>query len=93
MAAAGTYILGINTYDHDVSACLLRDGKIVAAISKERLTRVKHAAGFYNDPVRYCLIAAGIEFEQVDLIVRNCYLLPVEEMEEMLRARLDHHRA
>jgi len=28
-----TYILGLNTYDHDVSACLLRDGEIAFAIS------------------------------------------------------------
>ena len=36
-----TYILGINAYDHDVSACLLRDGKIAFAIAKERITRGK----------------------------------------------------
>ena len=33
------YVLGINAYDHDVSACLLRDGEIAFAISKERITR------------------------------------------------------
>ncbi len=91
MTATSTYILGINAYDHDVSACLLRDGRVVAAISKERLNRIKHAAGFYGDPVRYCLIAAGIDLDRVDLIVRNCYLLPVEEMEDMLRGRVDAH--
>jgi carbamoyltransferase len=29
------YVLGINVYDHDVSACLLRDGEIAFAISKD----------------------------------------------------------
>ena len=43
-----TYVLGLNTYDHDVSACLLRDGEIAFAIGKERLTREKHATGFYK---------------------------------------------
>ena len=33
-------VLGVNVYDHDVAACLLRDGEVVAAIAKERLTRL-----------------------------------------------------
>jgi predicted NodU family carbamoyl transferase len=36
-----SYVLGLNTYDHDVSACLLRDGAIAFAIAKERITREK----------------------------------------------------
>ena len=48
-----TYVLGLNTYDHDVSACLLRDGAIAFAIGKERLTREKHASGFYKEVIDY----------------------------------------
>jgi len=76
-----SYILGINAYDHDVSACLLRDGAIAYAIEKERLTRKKHASGFSQEVVDYCLDAEGITLDDVDLVVRNCYVLPVEEME------------
>ena len=79
-----TYILGLNTYDHDVSACLLRDGAIVFGIAKERITREKHASGFYKEVIDYCLNAEGITLNDVDLVVRNCYILPVEEMEERL---------
>ena len=79
-----TYVLGLNTYDHDVSACLLRDGAIAFAIAKERITREKHATGFYKEVIDYCLNAEGITLENVDLIVRNCYILPVAEMEERL---------
>ena len=79
-----TYVLGLNTYDHDVSACLLRDGAIAFAIAKERITRVKHASGFYKEVIDYCLEAEGITLDDVDLIVRNCYILPVGEMEERL---------
>lgn len=79
-----TYVLGLNTYDHDVSACLLRDGAIAFAIAKERITREKHASGFYKEVIDYCLDAEGITIEDVDLIVRNCYILPVPEMEERL---------
>jgi carbamoyltransferase len=79
-----TYVLGLNTYDHDVSACLLRDGAIAFAIAKERITRVKHASGFYKEVIDYCLEAEGITLDDVDLIVRNCYILPVPELEERL---------
>src|SRR3954466_9715179 len=78
------YVLGLNTYDHDVSACLLRDGAIAFAIAKERITREKHASGFYQEVIDYCLNAEGIGIDDVDLVVRNCYLLPVEEMEKRL---------
>src|SRR5829696_8756659 len=79
-----TYVLGLNTYDHDVSACLLRDGAIAFAIAKERITREKHASGFYKEVIDYSLDAEGITLDDVDLIVRNCYILPVPEMEERL---------
>ncbi len=78
------YILGINAYDHDVSACLLRNGEIAFAICKERITREKHDTGFYQEVIDYCLKAEGISLDDVDLIVRNCYVLPVEEMDDRL---------
>ena len=84
MSPKHSYILGLNTYDHDVSACLLRDGTIAFAIAKERITREKHASGFYQEVIDYCLDAEGITLDDVELIVRNCYILPVEEMEKRL---------
>ena len=54
------YILGINAYHGDVSAVLLRDGELVAALEEERFTRVKHAAGFPTNAIRACLDTAGI---------------------------------
>lgn len=84
MPAKPAYILGLNTYDHDVSACLLRDGEIAVAIAKERITREKHASGFYAEAVDYCLDAEGIGLDDIGLLVRNCYILPVEEMETRL---------
>lgn len=78
------YVLGINAYDHDVSACLLRDGEIAFAISKERITRQKHDTGFYQEVIDYCLNAEGITLDDVELVVRNCYVLRVEDLEERL---------
>ncbi len=84
MADHALYVLGINAYDHDVSACLLRDGEVVAAIAKERLTRIKNDSGFFQEAVEYCLAAAGIALERLDLVVRNSYLIPVGELERRL---------
>jgi carbamoyltransferase len=84
MAKDHIYILGINAYDHDVSACLLRDGAIAFAIAKERITREKHDTGFYQEVIDYCLKAEGITLDDVSLIVRNCYVLPVEDMDARL---------
>ena len=78
------YVLGINAYDHDVSACLLRDGEIAYAIEKERITRQKHAGGFFQEVVDYCLEAEGITLDDVDLVVRNCYVLPIDDLETRL---------
>jgi carbamoyltransferase len=84
MTKAHTYVLGINAYDHDVSACLLKDGVIVCAIEKERITRQKHATGFYDEVVDYCLEAEGIKISDLDMVVRNCYVLPIEDLETRL---------
>ncbi len=59
-------ILGINAYHGDVSAVLLRDGALVAAVEEERFRRVKHWAGFPQEAIRVCLEMAGITPEQVD---------------------------
>jgi carbamoyltransferase len=81
MPDKNSYVLGINAYDHDVSACLLRNGEIAVAIAKERITRQKHASGFYQSAVDYCLAAEGISVDDLDLVVRNCYVLPVDDVE------------
>jgi carbamoyltransferase len=66
------YILGLHT-SHDTSACLLKDGEIIVAIEKERLTRHKHqwANSSFGDIVNYCLQYAAITLEDVDHIVVN----------------------
>src|SRR3954447_5847162 len=81
MSNKHNYVLGINAYDHDVSACLLRDGEIAFAIAKERITREKHQSGFFQEVVDYCLNAEGITLDDIKLVVRNCYVLPVDDLE------------
>ena len=49
------YILGINAYHAGASACLIRDGELIAAAEEERFTRIKYCAGFPSQAIRYCL--------------------------------------
>lgn len=62
------YILGLNAYHGDSSACLLKDGKIINAIEEERIRRIKHWAGFPSEAIKFCLKDAGITIADVDYI-------------------------
>jgi carbamoyltransferase len=59
-------VLGINAYHGDVSAALLRDGELVAAVEEERFRRIKHCAGFPLESIRTCLQMAGVTPVAVD---------------------------
>ncbi len=64
-------ILGLNAYHGDASACVVRDGIIVAAAEEERFRRIKHWAGFPSEAIRYCLSAAGAKLQDLDHIAIN----------------------
>ena len=65
---APSYVLGVNAYHGDSSACLVRNGEIVAAAEEERFLRVKHWAGLPLKSIKYCLEAADIGLEEIDHI-------------------------
>jgi carbamoyltransferase len=77
-----TNILGISAYYHDSAACLVQDGRIVAAAQEERFTRKKHDARFPSNAVAYCLKEAGITTEQLDLV--GFYEKPLVKFERLL---------
>ncbi len=64
-------ILGINAYHGDSSACLVRNGSLVAAAEEERFRRIKHWAGLPTEAIAYCLREAGIKLGDVDHIAIN----------------------
>ena len=68
-------ILGINAYHGNASAALVCDGTLVAAVEEERFNRVKYAAGFPAEAIRYCLKTGGITLAEVDHVAvpRNPY--------------------
>lgn len=64
-------ILGLNAYHADSSACLVRDGEIIAAAEEERFRRIKHWAGFPSEAIKYCLTEAGVQLSDVDIVAVN----------------------
>jgi carbamoyltransferase len=64
-------ILGLNAYHGDSSACLVRDGKIVAAAEEERFRRIKHWAGFPSESIRYCLAEGRVGLGDVNIVAVN----------------------
>ncbi len=62
------YILGINAYHGGASACLIRDGQLIAAAEEERFKRIKYFAGFPVEAIHYVLTAGGIQPQALDHI-------------------------
>ena len=62
------YILGVNAYHGDSSACIYKDGTLIAATEEERIRRLKHWAGLPTEAIQFCLKEAGITLKEVDYI-------------------------
>jgi carbamoyltransferase len=77
-----TNILGISAYYHDSAACLVVDGRIVAAAQEERFTRKKHDAAFPEKAVEYCLQEGGITAAELDFA--GFYEKPLVKFERLL---------
>src|SRR5438034_7051078 len=71
LGASLTAILGINAYHGDSAACLLVDGRVLAAAEEERFNRIKHWAGFPKQAIEYCLREGGLEASKLDHIALN----------------------
>lgn len=62
------YILGLNAYHGDSSACIYKDGELIAATEEERFRRIKHWAGFPSEAIKFCLKEANITIKEIDHI-------------------------
>jgi carbamoyltransferase len=83
-----TAILGLSAYYHDSAACLLVDGKIVAAAQEERFTRKKHDAGFPLNAARWCLGKAGLPLGKLDHVA--FYDKPLVKFERLFETYLEY---
>src|SRR5271156_1041430 len=61
-------IVGINAYHGDASAAAIVDGRLVVAAEEERFTRIKHAAGFPAEALRYVVKAVGASPRDIDML-------------------------
>lgn len=95
------YTLGINAVFHDSAACIIKDGKLLAAAEDERFTHIKHGKrpipfSTYELPfhaVDYCLKIAGIHLNDVDHIAYSFdpYLLLGEKYKDQSYISLPLH--
>jgi carbamoyltransferase len=79
-------ILGISAYYHDSAACLVEEGKIVAAAQEERFTRKKHDFSFPGNAIQYCLDYRGISGKELDYVA--FYDKPFLKFERLLETYL-----
>ena len=62
-------ILGISAFYHDSAACILIDGKIIAAAQEERFTRKKHDPSYPKNAIEFVLNYSNLKLSKVDQIV------------------------
>ena len=65
-------VLGLNL-GHDGAAAIIKNGRLVAAISRERLSRKKKDTGVGKAELDYVLDIAGCKLSDVDIIAFSTY--------------------
>jgi len=63
------YVLGISAYFHDAAAAIFKNGKLIAAIEEEKLSRVKHDYNFPENAIQFCLKEAKIQSSDLNYVV------------------------
>lgn len=81
-------ILGVSAFYHDSAACLVQDGKIVAAAQEERFTRKKHDFSFPINAIKYCLQNSGLSGKDLDYVA--FYDKPFLKFERILETYLSY---
>lgn len=76
------YIVGISAFYHDSAACIVRNGRVIAAAQEERFSRVKHDASFPKNALLFCLDYVGISHNEIDFVV--FYEKPFLKFERLL---------
>ncbi len=64
-----TSVLGISAFYHDSAACILIDGKIIAAAQEERFSRKKHDPSYPYNAIEFVLKYSNLKLSEVDYIV------------------------
>ena len=62
-------ILGISAFYHDSAACILKNGKIIAAAQEERFSRKKHDPSYPKNAINFVLKYSNLKLSEVNQIV------------------------
>ena len=62
-------VLGISAFYHDSAACILKNGKIIAAAQEERFTRKKHDPSYPYNAIEFVLKYSNLKLSEIDYIV------------------------
>lgn len=79
-------VLGISAFYHDAAACLVDNGRIMAAAHEERFTRRKHDPSFPEQAIRFCLQHTGIRARDLSAVV--FYEKPIIKFDRILETYL-----
>ena len=63
-------ILGLSCYYHDSAACLIKDGKLVAAVQEERFNRVKNSSDFPINAINFRITSYNVCYTK---LLRSSY--------------------
>lgn len=63
------YILGISCFYHESAACIIKDGRVIAASAEERFSRKKHDSSFPKKAIEFCLKKAKISEKDLEYVV------------------------
>jgi len=81
-------VLGLSFFFHDSAASLVMDGRVVAAVAEERLSRRKHTNEFPQLAIEYCLEQSGLSsINEIDAIV--FYEKPITKLFRVLEVCID----
>lgn len=61
-------ILGLSAYYHDSSACIIKDGVLIAAVQEERFNRIKNCSDFPIQSINFCIQQSNLSFSDIDYI-------------------------
>ncbi|NCQ34473.1 carbamoyltransferase [bacterium] len=76
-------ILGLSALYHDSAACLIQDGRIIAAAQEERFTRKKHDSNIPLHAIRYCLAEGNVAPGELDVAV--FYDKPISKFSRIMK--------
>lgn len=75
--------LGISAFYHDSAACIVKDGKVLAAAEEERFTEIKHDNSFPLNAINWCLRYCNLTLQDIDEV--DWYEIPDVKKDRVLR--------